>query len=256
MGIYKPKGSSLVVPAGGSLESVILSTQAASLMGYYKCDDASGDLVDSSGHGLDIQAFGSGHTYGVTGHIGDAVQTNGTGGWSNGETAGTRTMNPINGFTMLALLNNASGIDSNEIFSFGHGDFNRQVRMVGSNISNGFNLRSLGNAVSSNSIINSFTAFSDTGNWHHVGFRGRTAAQGATGGVGGPDDLDRIVDGVITNLDTTTWTNTTLDAVGVLMTYINVDAGSYWSGPIQHVAFWNTPLTDSEISNIFDATGL
>lgn len=261
MGIYKPKGQSLVVPgAAGDLASVILGTQSANLLGYYKCDDASSPLVDSSGSGNDVVEVGTGHTYGISGQVGDAVNGNFTGGWNNAGSAGALTpfLPGDNGATMIAIVRPQGALNTDRLLGFGstEGCFFEILQL---NTSGNRSIQTNGTAVSSNSVLNNVVnLLPDTG-FHLISMR---AVVAGVGGPNGPDDLDVGVDtDTPSHIDDTTWRvipqTAELDDVAINSVMFNdTDFANYGGWDIQHVAFWGVDLTDSELSAIATAAGL
>ena len=52
-----------VVAGPATIHSQMLGTQPPDLVGLYKCDEASGPLIDYSGNGNNLAVQGTGHTY-------------------------------------------------------------------------------------------------------------------------------------------------------------------------------------------------
>lgn len=263
MGIYKPKGSSLVVSsaAAGGIAGAILGTQTSSLLSYYKCDDSSSQLIDSSANGNDLAEVGTGHSYGIAGLVGDAVNGNQTGGWNN-DTGGAEfagVMPGDNGLTICALLRPQTPLDIDRLFGFGSSGGNVQYYGAQQIIAGNRSLRNYTNAVSSTSTNISVTnAFPDT-DWHFFAVRSLVAG---IGGVDGPDDLHYFIDDDGgTKVDDTTWLTlpqiSTLDQMCINSVVIagSDTGGNYGTWDIQHVAMWNISLTDSELSDIAQAAG-
>lgn len=89
---------------GETLKDLVLSTQPANLLGYYPCDDPGTQLADYSGNGNHLPELGTGHSYGVPGHMGDAVNGNQTGGWGATTAQFTGYKPGDNGFTHMAMV--------------------------------------------------------------------------------------------------------------------------------------------------------
>lgn len=64
--------------SASALSATILNLDA-SLSAYWKCDEASGNLADSSGNARTLTSSGSGTTYGASGAAGRAISLNGSG---------------------------------------------------------------------------------------------------------------------------------------------------------------------------------
>lgn len=244
-------GNGLIAPSGAVLgvEAQILATRASNLIGYYKCDEASGSLADSSGNGNTLTVLGSGHVYGVAGHEGDAVDGSGTGGWSTGA-AGISggTFNPSSGFTFAILFKPPASTNTNMI-SVARDASLAGMRVFGSLFDSGgegVSTQGLGIGTAGGDFPNSAVP---AGDWHHMVCR-------MTNG-GFSDQVDLFVDGAHMTTSTGTFTSIVLDTLGIASMYINgADDGSYYDGPVQHAAFWDVELTDGEISTLFASTGL
>ena len=245
------------------LSAAILATQSSNLMGYYPCDDASGSLTDLSDNGNDLAAQGTGHTYSVTGQVGDAVRGNLTGGWNNDgvQDAGVSFLPGDNGFTMMALVKSAGlslQLSVNRFLGCGPPDSqggNIQLYYAHMSQARNRSVQTIGAAVSSSTINVLQTDYlPDNTDWHHLVFR--CFPNGASG------TLDTFMDNIETSpLATTTWNTGPSNILGCLCinSLVNSGAGDrsvYGSMLLQHVAFWDADLTDSEITVIFDETGL
>jgi len=259
MGIYKPKGSSLVAPSGGDLASVILSTQPSNLLGYYKCDDASGSLVDSSSKGNDLAVQGSGATYGVDGLNGDAVNGNATQGWNNNGVpdTGVDFMPGDNGFTIIQFVRSAGGPLVARNAGWGSSTGNSQCYDMQFNASGNRSMLSIGNQVTSFGNMNVLRTniLDDTTSWHMVGVISELG-----GGTTGDDAIRTIKNGIITvgktNLTFFASPQTDqLDVNCVNSIVISSDASVYGGWDQQHVCLWNTELTAAEVLAISDAAG-
>lgn len=258
MGIYKPKGQSLVVPSAGDLASVILGTQTSNLLGYYKCDDASGSLTDSSSNSNDLAVQGSGATYGIAGLNGDAVNGNSTQGWNNNGTpdTGVSFMVGDNGFTLIQFVQSAGSAQTTRIVGYGSSQGNFQCYDEQHNASGNRGMQSVGNAIFDVGNMNNTRAsfLDDTTNFFMVGIKSDLG-----GGTSGDDALQSIKNGVVVAVNTTpTFTAGTparLDVLCVNSVIITNDLSIYGGWDQQHVCFWDSELTDAEILAIAEAAG-
>lgn len=264
MGIYKPKGQSLVVPGvAAGLAGTIIATQNANLRGYYKCDEASGALQDSSGKGNHLAVQGTGATYGITGRVGDAVTGNGTQGWNNdGATdSGVDFLPGDSGFTIMALIrSDGTNGNLNRLFGFGSSTSNVQLYDREWNTSGARTLTSVGNEITTLGNITHIATniLDDTLAFYLIGLRS-DLGEGTTG----DDAISRIDDGVVTQVKTDMTFRTSgedvdhLDALCVnSFVHTGQDNSVYGTWYMQHVCLWDTELTDAEILAIAEAAGV
>jgi hypothetical protein len=250
MGIHRPKGQNIIVPGGGGgISAVILATQPANLLGYYKCDDASGSLVDSSGNGNDLPITGSGQTYGITGlgDLGDAVRGGGSGGWGDTSAISGGVFNATAGLTMGLVCRRGStgGVFQETFCSCGHSALNRQYRAAYGNTT--------GHWFSQNAIMTPAlgiipTHANDTTTWRTFAFRFNPSSLLADVFTDGVQEVSKTMSTAI---------DADLDTIGICDLIISgVSAGSHHDMVLQHVYFYNTDLSDAEIIAIQDETGL
>lgn len=226
-----------------SLVSTITGTQAANLQGYWKCDESVGatTLADSSGNSKTLTLNG-GYTLGVAGQSGTAVSFNGTSGYAS-RTDSVLGASVPSTYTILFLCNGAGGQNAARLVAFGSSSSANPMVCVQSNASDGPGIRQFwrndANATVGLSDPNG-RALDST--WH-MGWARRTGSTTIDIGVD-----DRQTGTVTVSASTTTLNRT---AIGALL---RSSAGNFFSGSIQHVAVWNTALSDNEIATIFAAT--
>lgn len=220
------------------LDNVILATQPSSLKGYWKCDETSGTtLVDSSGTGNDLALTG-GYTLNQSGLVGASITFNGTSGYAS--RSDSVLGNSPSAFTIFALAK-VSSATALRIFSIGNSADNDSAISIQASGGGGagFHRADAGGA---NSILTGGGPFVDN-SWHMICFR-------LSGGI-----YTLFIDGTILHQEAAAPGTTTLNrtAIGALL---RASASNFWPGSIQHVAVWDTALTDNEVDTIFDQTGL
>ena len=230
--------------ANGSPQSfgaTILATEPASLTGYWKCDELNGPtLADSSGNLKPLTivgTFGTNYFLGEAGDQGTCFRTDGVAGYAWRSDAVIPSLDNTN-FTVFALFNggldfNAEGAvticsSQNELSRVGMGDLKQTVQARG-------NAR--GNGLLPNPIINGGVAFD--GAWHSVTYRRSNLTV-----------FDLFVDGTKVATSSATFALGSVLNRTSLMHPLNPGNPPFGKGSIQHVAIWNTALTDNEISAI------
>ncbi len=225
-----------------TLAAQIAGTQAASLKGYWKCDETSGTtLADSSGNANDLTTTGS-PTLGVAGQVGNAIMLNGTSQYAS------RTSSVIgntpSAFTIIALVKGVEAQNAARLVSFGRSTSNNPTISLQTGAAIGPTFRGFWrDDASATKILTKHCGIGLHDEWRMIAIQ-----VDATTCALWQDDH---------KLSTTSYTSaaTTLNrtAIGALL---RASASNFFAGSIQHVAVWTAKLTDTEITDIFGQTGI
>lgn len=225
-----------------TISEQILATQAASLKGYWKCNEASGNLADSSGQAntLTATAFDAGD-YSADGPGGLAIgPLNSANEYAIASASPLGTTIP-NAFTMFAVVKYNSAAVAKAIIS------------VGSNTDS--SLVYLGDATTGDIVVRVRDAGTDivnttrdanmtNGTWY-------TIAVCCSGG----NTLKLYLDGVQVGTDIS-FTLGTIDNIDRVLVGGSWAAGALFNccdETIQHAAMWTTALTAAELLDIHNA---
>jgi hypothetical protein len=239
-----------------TLASTIKSTQPGNLRGYYKCDEVSGALQDSSGNANHLAVQGSGATYGISGLVGDAVNGNGTQGWNNDGAvdSGVSFLPGDNGYTVMTLVRSQTPVQDKRFLGFGSSVGNIQAYLAQWTQSGNRTPRTYHNSVGTGTVNVLMSNLLPDTDWHLLGLR-------TTLGGGSPDLMESILDGTVATLSSDiTWAaspGTVLDTICVnSMVHTGIDRGFYGGWDLQHACVWDSELTDAEILTIAQVAGV
>ncbi len=218
----------------GSNLTLLPVSRDSSLVGYWKFDETSGALYDSSGHGNSGTQSG-GVTYGATGKVGNALSFDGSDDYV--DCGNVAILNfTIGNFTVGAWIKTSDVAST--IFSKGSLAGSGYIFWINSGGTIGMSALTVESAWSD--YFSSFNVNDDK--WHHVVFtRSGTS-------------LAIYVDGVKSNLPTLNG-NTISGASGYTAKIGKDLAGGYeFNGLIDDVRIYNRALSGAEISAIYNAT--
>lgn len=214
-----------------TIRAAILATEAASLEGYWPCDDFSTLVEDVSGLGRNLTVIGT-NTFGATGTEGDAITFNGTSGhaYRNDSVIGTAP-------TQLSVVLWCKGNTTND-YLFAIGSSTEALTFVGLSTNGTGQLAAFARNAAGDVRLN-VTDLGDVQDdaWHSVGL----THDGTTYRV--------FVDGVVVNETVAAFDSTLLDRTAIAA-LLRSTASSQYAGTIQHVAVWSVGLTNSDMLNI------
>jgi hypothetical protein len=235
--------------AGGpaNLVDAILATQAANLQGFWKFDEASGNILDYSGNDRTLTAANL--TYAQTGQVGDACAFNGTS--SNAVIASTGVLGATvpSAWTVHVLSNrNAGSFPNRRMFSVTNSADSDPSITFGSATLNAADVR-LFVALDNGTVERDASTATDlvtAGEWFQFIVR-----RGADGNFTVFRDGVKVID-----VNDTQGT-ITIDRFYVGSVKFGAGAdGAFFPGRMQHVAAWSTGLSDAEVATLFSFTGL
>lgn len=228
--------------AFGDFASTIAGTQAASLKGYWKCNETSGtSLVDSSGNSKTLTITGTVTTDYVlnqTGEQGAAIQWKGTAGYASRTDSVLGAALATQDFTFLALVKSVGTTQTIVMAIASHTSSSPQVTLgqLGSlSKAEGF----VDNDPNTQSLdLSGGTAFD--GSWHLVVY----TRSGTT--------FTLYVDGTSVATNTLTLGNCSVTRTSIGAGLYNIPT-FFYNGYMQHAAIWSVALSGAEITAIQSA---
>jgi hypothetical protein len=225
----------------------ILGTQSAHLRGYWKCDERNGTVLsDASGNGKDLSItgnLGTNYWLGESGEQGSCFRTDGILGAAFRTDSVIPTLDSTN-FTLFALFKGGADFNAGAAVALvnSRNEYTRvQIGNDKGHIKTQGRGSSRGNGLQPDPIIAGGTAFDNT--WHSIAYR--------RNGNGFALFVDGVAYGTVTAVFAP---GGTMDRTCLMHALNPGTPHATWAkGSIQHVAIWDTALSDSELAAIQSA---